>query len=390
MSQNLRVAFVHQIDPAAGTSSWIGTLRFFNQAFSRHIGTVTDLGPAPINLAPYRMARRLVRLTTGKSYSFHHDPALGKRLAAYFDRRLAEDRYDLIFAPGGSNIVPFLGTHLPIIGYSDATWRLVRDYYSDYSNMVGWNSRWGDELERRMLERVGIMLYPSEWAAASAINDYHTDPAKICINFLGASLQKRPARDEVLPRTPGGSIRLLMVGYSWETKGGEIAYETLLHLLKEGHDAYLTVVGCAPPDGRHHPRLEIVPPLDKNHPADLERFNNIWRQHDLFILPSRFEAAGVAFCEANAYALPAITTRTGGIPSIVQEGINGFTLPLEARGDSYARLIAGLMADRERYQKLCQSSRDAFETRLNWDAWGRAVAKAIATRFPHLRHRLPD
>ena len=390
MNHTLKVAFVHQIDPAAGTSSWVGTLRYFTEAFQRHVGEVADLGPAPISMTPYRAARKLMRLATGRNYSFHHDPALGRRLAAYFNRRLNEGRYDLIFAPGGASIIPFLQTPLPVIGYSDATWKLVQGYYRDYSNVIPRTARWGDELERRMLQRADIMLYPSEWAASSAVRDYGADPEKICVNYLGASLRQPPPRDAILPRELNGSIRLLMVGYSWEMKGGEIAYETLLRLLESGHDAWLTVVGCRPPEGIRHPRLEIIPPLDKGNPADAATFEMLWRRSDLFILPSRFEAAGVAFCEANAYALPALTNSTGGIPSIVRDGVNGFTLPAGSRGEAYADLIAALAADPERYRELCQSSRQEFETRLNWDAWGIAAAEAIARRLPELRHRLPD
>ncbi len=390
MNHTLKVAFVHQIDPGAGTSSWVGTLRFFKEAFGRHVGEVADLGPAPISMTPYRAARKLLRMATGRNYSFHHDPALGRRLAAYFDKRLNEGRYDLIFAPGGTAIVPFLHTRLPIIGYSDATWRLVRGYYSDYTNVIPRTERWGDELERRTLERADIMLYPSEWAASSAVRDYNADPEKICINYLGASLRQPPSRDQIPPRALDGGIRLLMVGYSWEMKGGEIAYETLLRLLETGHDAWLTVVGCTPPEGIRHPRLEIIPPLDKENPADAATFAMLWRRSDLFILPSRFEAAGVAFCEANAYGLPALATGTGGVPSIVRDGVNGFTLPPGSRGAAFADLIAGLAAHPERYRKLCESSRREFETRLNWDAWGNAAAEAIARRLPELRDRLPD
>src|SRR5690606_17884208 len=155
---------------------------------------------------------------------------------AYFNRQLSGEQFDLIFAPGGSAIIPFLRTDLPIVGYSDATWRLVCNYYHDYTNVVRRTARWGNELERLMLRRVAIMLYPSEWAAASAVRHYAADPARITVNFIGANLEHPPAREHVLPRSLGAGIRLLLVGYSWEMKGGDIAYETLLALLDRGYD----------------------------------------------------------------------------------------------------------------------------------------------------------
>jgi len=48
-------------------------------------------------------------------------------------------------------------------------------------------------------------------------------------------------------------------------------------------------------------------------------------------------------CESNAYGMPAITTRTGGVPDVVLDGVNGYCLPLEAGGAEYGRLIADLL-----------------------------------------------
>lgn len=41
-------------------------------------------------------------------------------------------------------------------------------------------------------------------------------------------------------------------------------------------------------------------------------------------------------------------------------------------------LIAEIYQDDERYAQLVKSSRAAFETRLNWDAWALSMQKIIA------------
>jgi glycosyltransferase involved in cell wall biosynthesis len=384
----LRIAFV-QSDDARSVRSWSGTLLFSKEAIGRHVGTVIDLTPAPINLLPYRVMRKALGMVSTKRYSFYHDPALARRYGRYFSRLLAREPHDLVFSPGGANIIPYLETDAPIIYYSDATWRRVIDYYTDFSNVIARSARGGEMLERMTLERSSIILYPSRWAADSAIDDYGTDPAKVNVTWLGANLMTPPSRESVLPRAMGETIRLLMVGVSWEIKGGAIALETLERLLEMGHDARLTVVGCRAPEGVSHPRMEVIPFLDKQVPEERERFERLWREADFFLLPTRFEAAGLVFCEASAYALPAIATRTGGVPSLVREGRNGITLPHEARGDAYAEAIAGLAADPGRYAALCGASRDEFETRLNWDAWGGRLAAIIRERFPALGERLP-
>ncbi len=45
---------------------------------------------------------------------------------------------------------------------------------------------------------------------------------------------------------------------------------------------------------------------------------------DLFILPSESESFGLAALEAMACQVPVISTNTGGLPEVIQQGINGF------------------------------------------------------------------
>src|SRR5205807_2455437 len=81
--------------------------------------------------------------------------------------------------------------------------------------------------------------------------------------------------------------------------------------------------------------------------------------------------------EANAFGVPVITADTGGVADVVRNGENGYALPFEARGEAYAQIIAELYRDEQRYRQLAQSSRAAFEDRLNWDVWGRCVHDII-------------
>jgi glycosyltransferase involved in cell wall biosynthesis len=58
---------------------------------------------------------------------------------------------------------------------------------------------------------------------------------------------------------------------------------------------------------------------------------------------------------------------------MIRNGENGFVLPLDAHGDEYANVIASVYQNEERYTRLIHSSRAAYEERLNWDAWGKAM-----------------
>jgi glycosyltransferase involved in cell wall biosynthesis len=61
------------------------------------------------------------------------------------------------------------------------------------------------------------------------------------------------------------------------------------------------------------------------------------QQADVFVLPSYYEGVPVAILEAMSYGKPIIATPVGGIPEIVQSGMNGW---LHQPGDQAALLNA--------------------------------------------------
>jgi glycosyltransferase involved in cell wall biosynthesis len=377
-----------QYRDARDVRTWSGIPYFSKAAFARHVGTVVDLSPVPIRFLPFRAARKLIKLATGKIYSIDHEPVLARYYGWYLSRRVAAARPDVIYSPSGSSAVAYLETDVPIVYFTDGPWSVIRDYYPTYTNVLRRSDRSAEELERRALARAAVVLVSSEWARDAVIRDYGIDPEKVHDVWMGANLPDPPSREEALPRSyDGGRLRLLFVGVLWDIKGGDIAHDTLLRLLEMGYDAELTVVGCRPPEGVRHPRLRVIPFLNKQMPAQRAEFARLWREAHVFILPSRAEAAGVVFCEAAAHGIPCVATHTGGIPSIIAAGRNGYTLPPSAGGAAYARKIAAMVSDPVHYARLCKTSREEYEMRLSWDAWGSSVARILADRLPALRDR---
>ena len=222
-----------------------------------------------------------------------------------------------------------------------------------------------------------MSIYPSHWAARSAIEDYGADPAKVHVVPYGANLANPPADSEVLECARSRArCQLLFMGREWQRKGGETVFAALLDLIERGIDANLVVVGCDP--GVTHDKVEVVPFLNKQIPEDLERYLGLWRQSAFLFMPSRQETFGAIFAEAAANALPVISRRTGGIPDAVEHGVSGYVLPEEASPGDYADVIEQIWKDPAKYQALAQGARGRFERVLNWDAWADRTTALIA------------
>ncbi len=59
-----------------------------------------------------------------------------------------------------------------------------------------------------------------------------------------------------------------------------------------------------------------------------ERINELLALADLMLLPSALESFGLAALEAMACKVPAIATRVGGIPEVIDDGVTGLLYPI--------------------------------------------------------------
>jgi glycosyltransferase involved in cell wall biosynthesis len=150
-----------------------------------------------------------------------------------------------------------------------------------------------------------------------------------------------------------------------------------LKLNELGLESELTVCGCVPPKNYNHPKMNVIPFINKNDKAQYQTFQQILLNSDFLLLPTRAECYGIVFCEASAYGLPVITTNTGGVSGAVKDGVNGFLLSVDADANEYAIKIMELFSNDEKYYSLVKSSRNLFEKKLNWDAWALEVKKII-------------
>lgn len=122
--------------------------------------------------------------------------------------------------------------------------------------------------------------------------------------------------------------------------GDGIMRQTLENKVHElGLDSYITFKGV---------QKDVVPYLD---------------QANVFILPSMVEGMPVSIIEAMRSALPVISTRVGGIPYQVIDGVNGFLIDASKEGvkqilKNIKRYDLGNMGEKSRERYLAKFSLD--------------------------------
>lgn len=385
-----RIAFVTPMDPQ-DKRAWSGTLFYTAQALQKYCGDVIHIGaPVQGNSSSKRSFYKKLRFLL-KKYA-HYNPffSIGrkyfvceyriftaKRYAKLANVALKSQSFDVLVAPASTTEIAFINTDIPIVLLEDATFASLYNYYPQYSGLPKRSVRSMHAHSHNAIHKASMLIYTSAWAAQSAIDDYHADPHKVHVVPIGANIEDAPAPEIIEQKKKSSRCRLLFIGFDWQRKGGDIAFETLLALEQQGIEAELVVLGCVPPRRFSHKHLTVIPYLDKNDPTQYKELEQLYLSSDFLLLPTRNECFGLVFCEANAFGLPVISTFTGGVPEVIREGENGFLLPLHARGHEYAQVIARLYQDEQSYNDLVRSSRKAFDDRLNWDAWGAAASTYI-------------
>ncbi|HEY4988735.1 MAG TPA: glycosyltransferase family 4 protein [Opitutaceae bacterium] len=364
----MKVAYVYQHD-AANRSVQSGRPASILRNLEAQGAVVERIFPLDARMSRGSTLKKALSRLVGRYYRGDREPRYLSAVAAEFNRRTKGVAFDIAFSPG-SEAVSYLDIPQPVAFCADATFANMVDYYWDFSSLSAEYVRKGNLQETAALNRAALAIYPSEWAARSAIDFYHADPGKVFVVPFGANLGSENRREQVetwIAARRFDVLRLLFVGRSWRRKDGDLVVATAQRLVAKGVRVKLDVVsGDVPHQLGSMPWVTHHGLLDPNKPASAAVLADLFRAANFVFIPSRAEAYGMVFAEASAFGVPAIGTATGGIPSALRDGVNGFTLPMSAGAQDYAELIARAIANRDQYYALCRSSFDEFERRLNW------------------------
>jgi glycosyltransferase involved in cell wall biosynthesis len=332
-----------------------------------------------------RAKQEYYRRVQHKTYFPGRDRLLIRSYAHQLSRRLSKISADIVFSPMSTDSQPiaYLECPQPIVIWTDATFAGVLDFNDNFrrDNLTRESVRDGIENERAALTRASVLIYWSEWAAKTAIQEYGVNPNKVRVIPPGpaseSGIDDFDEAKRVIAARPRGHCRLLFVGLDWAKKGGNLVLEVAKRLNAGGLRTELLIVGCLPDVPEPLPEfVKTTGFINRRSAAGADRLNELFRRSHFLFMPSRAEAFGLVYCEANAWAVPCLATNVGGNP--VRPGVNGWTFSLDADPDECCKYISNLFDNYGSYVELALSSFVEFKRRLNNDVAADSVLKVMA------------
>lgn len=221
-----------------------------------------------------------------------------------------------------------------------------------------------EHYQRTVFHESAGLFAMSEYAARSTATAYGMDPGKIHVVRAGCNVNVH-ARAE----RPMQKRYLLFVGRDFRRKGGELLLDAYEQVRKH-HDVDVVIAGPAAwmrrgpvPEGVH---------LLGNVPIAL--LHQYFQHADLFVMPSYYEAFGIAFAEALCYGVPVIARNSCAMPEIIHHGENGYLLGAESELPAeLAELINTALANTQMKRDTEQQAAKARE----YYSWDRVAADML-------------
>jgi N-acetyl-alpha-D-glucosaminyl L-malate synthase BshA len=198
----------------------------------------------------------------------------------------------------------------------------------------------------------------SEYLLGQTIKEFDIKrPIEVIPNFVNCDLYTRAADGQLRGQVaPAGEPILMHLSNFRPVKRVTDAVE-IFALVRAKMPAKLVLIGDGPDRGAAE-YLVRKKKLQKD-VLFLGKQDQVYRKlasADLFLLPSRLESFGLAALEAMACEVPVIATNVGGVPEVVEHGVDGY---LVEPGDvaSAAKYAIEILSRADRGREMGQRAR---------------------------------
>lgn len=206
------------------------------------------------------------------------------------------------------------GSDIPHFTVIDSTLAAVRHRYRDKFKSSNSALDRLSAFQQRVFSHSSGVFTMGRYVRESLVRDYGIAPHRAVAIGAGPNIDLGTRSNVV------SSNNILFVGTHWERKGGPVLLQAFRQIRNRHPGATLTIIGCNPEI--NEAGVDVIGRVDK------EQLHQYFSQARVFALPTEHEAFGIAFVEALHFGLPIIATNINAIPEMVENGINGYTIPV--------------------------------------------------------------
>lgn len=281
-----------------------------------------------------------------------------RRAKAYL--RSLGGRADVVLQVGVLFDARWDGQPLPSVIYTDYSMRLwARSAFWDRSPLPRRQLRRWLDLEAEAYRRAAHVLTRSEHVRASLIADYDLPAEHVTAIGGGVNFRQLP---DLEPRPADRPPTALFIGHELHRKGGDVLLRAFAETRARVPGARLLLLtGDTVPEDLPLDGVELV-----RSAWDRDRITELFRQADLFVLPSRLETWGDVLLEAMAHGLPCIGVRGESMEEIITHGETGLLVPVEDP-QALTAALSELLLDLSRCRQWGLAARQRVEAGFTWD-----------------------
>ncbi len=223
---------------------------------------------------------------------------------------------------------------------------------------------------KRVLRDVDRIIAVSE-GVKREIAVYGIDKAKMRVIHNGVDTRKfSPKKPKYREKYGEGFDHLLLFsGRLVKQKGLEYLFEAMKLVVREQPRTRLLIMGKGSMRSkleRRAKRLGVEKNILFTGFLPEKEIPYIYSSADLFVLPSISEPFGIVLVEAMASGTPCVGTEVGGIPEIIRNGVNGFTVP-PRKPEKMASRILEILSDESLRKKMAKRSREIAVKEFDWE-----------------------
>jgi alpha-maltose-1-phosphate synthase len=341
-----------------------------------------------IRTFPWREWGRLLSSQLGLKWTTRGESGLFSMDAVYFsfDRRVARHlasnrRAKAVYAYDNAALESFRAAKSHgikcIYEHPIVYWRKVREYqleeaelHPEWAPTLGALGDTEEKLARKdqELALADVVIAPSTFSSESLRHAPELNVPVQIIAYGAPSVNHRTGPDE-----RAAKLRVLFVGALSQAKGlgyllqAAARLERLIELTLIGHR-----VSDLIPSQVVLNRYRWIPSLP--HDELLDEMS----RHDVLVLPSLHEGFGLVISEAMAQGLVVITTPHTAGPDLIEDGIDGYIVPIRA-ADAIEERLGRLMTNRKLLTEMKLAARRKAEMRP-WEIYRRqlgSMARAV-------------